>query len=211
MQRVGILLAMLGALAIASAAQTKPYDTLRLGSQELGLWGGFAPTSLIGIGKAEDRKFAELNAQYAFTLLAGRGMALKYIAELVPAACLNEPNEWYLNNQHQVTGFRTGHTTYGAGFTPLGLQVNFFNGHRVQPFFDAHGGMIYFTRQEPVPDSSQFNFTFNFGAGVQVFTSRRSSLLAGFKYHHISNDETAPQNPGVDSPEIYAGWLWRWK
>jgi hypothetical protein len=91
------------------------------------------------------------------------------------------------------------------------MQVNFFNGHRVQPFFDAHGGMLYFTRQEPVPDSSQFNFTFNFGTGVQVFTGRRTSLLLGYKYHHISNNETAPQNPGIDNSEVYGGWAWRWR
>lgn len=206
-----MMAALLGALTTGSLGQAKDGDTLRRWSQELGVWGGYSPDSLIGIGKAEDRKFGELNAQYALTLLAGRGMALKWVAEVVPVAYLNEPDEWYLNNQQLVTGFRAGHTTYGAGFTPLGLQVNFRNGHRLQPFFDAHGGMLYFARQEPVPDSSQFNFTFNFGTGVQVFTGRRSSLLGGFKYHHISNDETAAKNPGVDSAEIYGGWVWRWK
>jgi hypothetical protein len=90
------------------------------------------------------------------------------------------------------------------------MQVNFWNGHRVQPFFDAHGGMLYFTRQEPVPGSSKFNFTFNFGMGVQVFDGKHGSLLIGYKYHHISNNNTASKNPGVDNSEAYAGWLWRW-
>jgi hypothetical protein len=192
-------------------AQTNDGARLQRWNQEIGVWGAFSPDSIEGIGKSQHRKFFELNGQYAATILTGRGVAVKWVSELVPLALLNEPTEYYFNTKHVQTGHRAGATTYAGGVTPLGMQVNFWNGHRVQPFFDAHGGMLYFTRQEPVPNSSQFNFTFNFGAGVQVFTGKRSSLLLGYKYHHISNNETAPQNPGVDSPEAYAGYLWRWK
>jgi hypothetical protein len=200
---------VLGAVA-GAAAQTNDAATLRRWSQEVGIWGAYSPDSMIGIGKVVNRKFFELDAQYAVTIFAGRRAAVKWVSELVPMALLNEPNEWYYNNK-KLTGYRAGATTYAGGATPLGMQVNFWNRHRVQPFFDAHGGMLYFTRQEPVPNSSQFNFTFNFGTGLQIFTGHRGSLLVGYKYHHISNNETAPQNPGIDSSEAYAGYLWRWK
>jgi hypothetical protein len=198
-------------LAAAMAAQTNEGATLRTWDQELGVWGGYSPDSTIGIGKVRNRKFAELNGQYAVTLWTGRAVAVKWVSEVVPMALLNEPTEYYFNPQHVQTGYRAGATTYGAGVTPLGMQVNFWNRHRVQPFFDAHGGMLYFTRQEPVPNSSQFNFTFNFGTGVQVFTGKRGSVLLGYKYHHISNNETAKMNPGVDNSEVYAGYVWKWK
>lgn len=190
-------------------AQTNEGARLTRWSQEVGFWGGYSPDSTIGIGKVHDRKFFELNAQYAVTILARRHVAVKWVSEIVPLALLNEPNEYYFSLQHKQTGFRPAATTYAGGVTPLGMQVNFRNGRRVQPFADAHGGMLYFTRQEPVPDSSQFNFTFNFGAGVQVFTGKCSALLMGYKYHHISNNETAPQNPGIDNSEFYAGYVWR--
>jgi hypothetical protein len=198
-------------MAAMSAAQANEGATLKRGNQEVGFWGGYSADSMIGIGKVHDRKYFELNAQYAITMLAGRQMALKGVFELVPVALLNEPTEYYFDTHHKPTGSRAGATTYAGGATPLGLQVNFLNRHRVQPFVDAHGGLLYFTRQEPVPNSSQFNFTFNFGAGVQVFTGTRSSLLLGYKYHHISNDNSGNANPGVDNNEIYAGYLWRWK
>jgi hypothetical protein len=198
------------ALTTVAAAQTQNDETLRQWSQEIGVWGAYSPDSLIGIGQTQRRKFSELNLQYAITVLTGHGMAVKWVSEAVPLALLNEQNEWYFTH-HVQTGFRAGATTYAGGVTPLGLQVNFRNGHRVQPFFDAHGGMLYFARQEPVPKSSQFNFTFNFGTGAEIHTSKRGSVLVGFKYHHISNNETASQNPGVDSPEWYGGYLWRWK
>ncbi len=196
--------------ATAAVAETNEGATLRRWNQEIGVWGGYSPDSTIGIGKVYNRSFFDLNGQYAVTIFARRKFAVKWVSEVVPVALLNEPNEYYFTN-HKVTGFRAGATTYGGGATPLGMQVNLRNGHRVQPFFDAHGGVLYFTRQEPVPKSSQFNFTFNFGAGVQVFTGRHTSMLVGYKYHHISNNETAPENPGVDSSEAYAGWVWRWR
>jgi hypothetical protein len=201
-------------LSLASFACAQPsVDGARLEpwSQELGVWGAYSPTSMIGIGKSYDRKFVELNAQYAITLFTPGSVAVKWVSELVPVAVLHEPTEYYFNSHHVLIYQRAGASTYAGGATPLGMQVNFMNGYWLQPFVDAHGGMLYFARQEPVPYSSQFNFTFNFGAGVQVFTGRRSSLLMGYKYHHISNNETAPQNPGVDNNEVYAGWVWRWR
>jgi hypothetical protein len=197
-------------MAAGLAAQTNDASRLTRGSQEVGVWAGYSPDSMVGIGKVLDRKFFELDGQYAITMLASRKVAWKWVSEVVPVALLNEPTEYYFNPSHQLTSSRAGATTYAGGFTPFGMQVNFRNGHRVQPFFDAHGGMLYFTRQEPVPGSSQYNFTFNFGTGVQVFAAKRSSLLLGYKYHHISNANTASKNPGVDSNEFYAGWLWRW-
>jgi opacity protein-like surface antigen len=196
-------------MVAAAAAQTNG-ATLRRWNQEVGVWGAFSPDSTVGIGTATNRAFFELNGQYALTIWTPRGIAVKWVSEVVPVALLNEPKEYYFTN-HKLTNSRAGATTYAGGVTPLGMQVNLRNGHRVQPFVDAHGGLLYFTRQEPVPQSSQFNFTFNFGAGVQVFTGRRTSVLVGYKYHHISNNETAPQNPGIDNSEAYAGWVWRWK
>jgi hypothetical protein len=198
-------------MAASMAAQTNDGATLKRWNQEVGFWGGYSPGSMIGIGKVHDRKFFELNGQYAVTIWTRRRMAVKWVAEVVPVALLNEPTEYYLNAHPLTSGVRAGATTYAGGITPLGMQVNFCNRHRVQPYVDAHGGILYFTRQEPVPNSSQFNFAFNFGTGVQVFTGKRSSLLLGYKYHHISNNETAPQNPGIDNNEVYAGYLWRWR
>jgi hypothetical protein len=200
-------------LCVTAAAAGQTFDVARLQrrTQEIGVWGGYSPDSMEGIGKSLHRKFFELNGQYAITMWTGREVAVKWVSEIVPLALLNEPNEYYFNTKHVQTGFRAGATTYAGGVTPLGMQVNFRNGHRVQPFFDAHGGMLYFMRQEPVPQSSQFNFTFNFGTGVQWFTGRRSSVLIGYKYHHISNNETAAMNPGIDSSEGYVGYLWRWR
>jgi hypothetical protein len=87
----------------------------------------------------------------------------------------------------------------GEAFSPVGFQWNFWTRHRIEPFIVGHGGYMYSTQAIPVAESGNFNFTFDFGAGVEFFRSPTRSLRAEYRYHHISNDWTAEQNPGIDS------------
>lgn len=202
------LLCLLGATA---AAQMGDSTRLPRWNHELGFFAGYSPDSDAFIGQSLKRKFFELNGQYAWTFWTPRSFAVKWVTEVTPVALISDPDLYYFYKKNTPPLFIPAATTYGAGVTPLGMQVNFLNGHRVQPFVDSHGGFLIFTRAEPVPLARKFNFTFNFGAGVQVMAWQRSSLLVGYKYHHISNDETATENPGVDNSEVYVGWLWRWQ
>jgi opacity protein-like surface antigen len=89
--------------------------------------------------------------------------------------------------------------TVGEGMSPIGFQWNFSPLHRVQPFLDGHGGYMYSTQAIPVEVAGSFNFTFDFGAGIEVYRTRHRSIRAEYRYHHFSNDNTAQENPGVDN------------
>jgi opacity protein-like surface antigen len=89
--------------------------------------------------------------------------------------------------------------TIGEGISPAGLQWNFRPRHKVQPFFISHGGYMYSTQAIPVYGAGSFNFTFDLGAGVEVFRTQTRSVRAEYRYHHISNNSTATANPGIDS------------
>ncbi len=89
--------------------------------------------------------------------------------------------------------------TIGEAISPMGLQWNFLPRRRIQPFLDGHGGYMYSTRPIPVDSAGSFNFTFDVGAGIEVYRSRASSIRAEYRYHHISNNDTATANPGIDS------------
>jgi hypothetical protein len=89
--------------------------------------------------------------------------------------------------------------TIGEGISPAGFQWNFLPRRKVQPFFIGHGGYMYSTHAIPVYSAGSFNFTFDLGAGIEVFRSRTRSIRAEYRYHHISNDNTAIYNPGIDS------------
>jgi hypothetical protein len=89
--------------------------------------------------------------------------------------------------------------TIGEGISPVGFQWNLRPRRRMQPFVIGHGGYMYSTKPIPVSAAGSFNFTFDLGAGVELFRSHKQSVRGEVRYHHISNHDTATQNPGVDN------------
>jgi len=89
--------------------------------------------------------------------------------------------------------------TAGEAISPMGLQLNFLPRNKTQLFLICHGGYMYSTRPVPILYSGSFNFTFDAGAGVELYLAKTKSIRAEYRYHHFSNDQTAGANPGVDN------------
>jgi hypothetical protein len=89
--------------------------------------------------------------------------------------------------------------TIGEAISPVGFQWNFRPRHKTQPFLIGHGGTMYSTRPIPINGAGSFNFTFDLGAGIELYRSKTRSVRAEYRYHHISNDDTANENPGIDN------------
>jgi opacity protein-like surface antigen len=89
--------------------------------------------------------------------------------------------------------------TIGEAMSPVGMRWNFRPTRRIQPFVDGHGGYMYSTQEIPVTYAGSFNFTFDIGAGFELYRSKSHSIRAEYRYHHISNRNTALQNPGIDN------------
>ena len=170
---------------------------------EFGLWAGYSPHSFVLEGTSLHRQLFLLNLEYARILGSHGPFTLKYTADVIPVAIETQPTTYYI--VHQKVLKNSAGTVFGAGANPFGFQVN-FGRKKIQPFANSGIGFLYFSRQVPAPDSSQFNFTFNFGGGIQFFTAARRSFTLGYKYHHLSNAETGIINPGIDSNVIYVGF-----
>jgi opacity protein-like surface antigen len=89
--------------------------------------------------------------------------------------------------------------TVGEAISPVGFQWNFLPRHKMQPFFIGHGGYMYSTKPIPIAYAGSFNFTFDLGAGIELFRSKTQSVRAEYRFHHISNHGTAQYNPGIDN------------
>lgn len=89
--------------------------------------------------------------------------------------------------------------TIGEAISPVGMQWNFLTRRKLQPFFIGHGGYMYSTQPIPLLQAGSFNFTFDLGAGIELYRSKTRSIRAEYRYHHISNHETAMENPGIDN------------
>ena len=89
--------------------------------------------------------------------------------------------------------------------SPLGLKLNFLPRRRVQPVFTVLTGYVFSTKPIPIAQAGSFNYTFEFGAGLEFFRSHEPgffgnrALRAEYRYHHISNAYTAASNPGIDN------------
>lgn len=210
-----------GAAALAVPAQSPAASAsshaLGDGDHEFGVWGGGSLDSPTLWGKYEDAKFGKVGLRYAYVLWTNDALALKYTVDAVPVAVLNYERFVFVSGTGALGSLalrRDRKTVYGAGLAPVGFQLNVRRRERVQPFLQASGGFLYFPEDvpearslvEPNRHGAQFNFTADFGGGVQVLTDGRRALTVGYRYHHLSNWYRAPFNPGFDANLFYAGF-----
>ena len=89
--------------------------------------------------------------------------------------------------------------TYGGGVSPLGQKVNFLPHGRVQPYLAANAGFVAFAGTVPLYAATMFNFSFEFGGGVEWNVRAGHAWSLDYRYHHISNAGRGMANPGVDN------------
>jgi len=179
-----------------SPAEASSGYALATGTNEFGVWAGGSPGSSQVFGNIENRNLLLFALRYGRVLAAWEWISLEYTLDIFPAAVVVEP--------HDVR--RGSSTIYGAGLSPLGFKINFARQSWIQPFVAASVGFLYFQDDIPLPDSSRFNFTPEFGLGLQFFLAPKRALTLGYKLHHMSNANTGRSNPGMDSHVIYAGF-----
>ncbi len=97
--------------------------------------------------------------------------------------------------------------TFGEAISPVGLRWNFRPHRKIQPLVAFHLGYMYSTKAIPTVDAGSFNFTFDGGAGFELYRSRSQSLRVEYRYHHISNHNSADENPGIDNGLIQLSYV----
>jgi len=182
---------------------------LNRGDNEFGFWGGFSPAATSAFGglhedEADDRKFFVAAFRYGRTLAANDSLALQYTLDAIPVA-LATGDIVARSTVGNVTTF-TRETAYGAGISPLGLQLDFPNGSKVHPFVHVNAGGLIFNKSVPIEDAGQFAFTLEGGGGVRIFTSERRAVTLGVRLHHISNGDTSGSNRGLNQFLFDAGF-----
>jgi hypothetical protein len=71
-------------------------------------------------------------------------------------------------------------------------------------YFDGGCGFAVFADEVPT-GASRFCFTPQLGVGMTCEVAANARLLAGARWFHISNGQSATRNPGVDMLELYVG------
>jgi hypothetical protein len=193
--------------SISSGSSQSPTEGIQKRDNEWGIWGGISFNSPTLIGTTPNARFGNVGLRYGRVLAASKTVAFEWTIDAIPLAIFSGKQDTSLFFPAPGTKLPLDRrTVYGAGAAPIGLKFNFRRNHRVQPFGHATGGFLYFSKQVPVPGSSQFNFTFDFSGGVQIVNSNRRSFTLGYKFQHISNGNTGFFNPGVDVQMVFAGF-----
>ena len=182
---------------------------LKQGDNEWGFWAGGSPKASTIFGglhedEAEDRKFFVAALHYGRTLAANDSLALQYTLDVVPVAVATGTIVSRTVTPTTTTFRRE--TAYGAGFTPLGLQLDFANGSKVHPYAHVNGGFLYFNKSVPIEDAGRFAWVGEAGGGVRIFTSERRAVNIGVRFHHISNGDRQGSNRGLNQFVFYAGF-----
>ena len=183
---------------------------LKRGDNEFGFWGGVSPKATTIFGglhddEADDRKFFIAALRYGRTLAASDSLALQYTLDVVPLAVATGTIVSRTTSPAGVDTFRR-ETAYGAGFTPLGLQLDFANGSKVHPYAHVNGGFLYFNKSVPIEDAGRFAWVGEAGGGLRIFTSERRAVSVGVRFHHISNGDRQGSNRGLNQFVFYAGF-----
>lgn len=89
--------------------------------------------------------------------------------------------------------------TYAQGLSPFGTSINLLPRHRLQPIGTLLAGYMLSAKKIPVDTAGSFNFTFEFGVGLEYFLSPSRSMRFEYQIQHFSNAGTADANPGVDN------------
>ncbi|MHC4080437.1 MAG: acyloxyacyl hydrolase [Planctomycetota bacterium] len=120
-----------------------------------------------------------------------------------------ELNGLYID-QESESGVSDAHDAWGVNFNLL-VRWHFLARERWSIYFDGGVGVMGTTERVPGPDREEpdggtyFNFTPQAGFGGSLEVADNTRLLAGVRWHHISNAQTSHNNPGRDSLLVYAG------
>ena len=93
-------------------------------------------------------------------------------------------------------------STHAAAVTPLGARLTAMPRWRVRPSLALDLGFVISSRDLPIDNSSQFNYMFALGPGIEIYTDAHTSWRVEYVYRHASNAGQGNLNPGLDQAVV---------
>jgi opacity protein-like surface antigen len=194
---------------------------LRRGDKELQLEFGISPFNPSNF--AGPKEFDVYGRHlYMGTLRFGRivgtkrNVSYEYLLGVTPLAVF-EKNE--VVNTDYVSPTETPNieptkreTTYGMAFQPINFKFIFLAKNRLKPFAQVGAGIMITNKAVPVPRSTLFQLTGDFGGGLMYMMSENRAVNFGYKYFHISNGNIGGKinNPGFNANVFYVNYSFFW-
>ncbi len=217
------LLAAAAALAALSAPLLHAQDSTTVTpARHFELWAGVAQNSPQWgeLGEAPGMNLAVVALRLSRPI--GRQSAsrqMTYHMDLVPIAVISpsyesargtpgvtcRPDALCVFPRELEPGLFPRGSVLGVGATPLGLTTLFRANRAVSPSVGVTGGALYFERPTPTTRAGRFNFTAAIELGLLFRRPDGRAFALTYRLHHISNAQTAAENPGVASHLLTLG------
>jgi len=209
------ILAAILALPSTAAAQTTsdtPPPIER--TWEIAPYVGVARHSPAGrhLGQEPGRNHVFLGVHVTAALLRARGFTLAFAPEIVPLLLVSDNPKYHVVPVPDTTGIFFDErvidsvgTVAGFGGSPIGFEGRLHAGPRLRLYIATAAGFLVFTRATPDPYARKFNYSFEFGGGLDWRADDTWILRVGYKFHHFSNGNSALSNPGVDGEVVMIG------
>jgi hypothetical protein len=196
------------------SSEKPPQGEEKTGNREMAVYAGSFSFHKDLKGESQKAPVVLFGVRYAWTTKNNPSHRLRYYIDFNPLIIVNY-RERRLVQATPTTTATVGErkTVFGVGFTPVGLQFNWRNSKKYQPFIAGGFGVAVFNKKFPdnrsalQPDKigNRFQLMPEFGAGLEIRRSETRSFFVGYKYHHMSNGYTAPLNVGYNTNMIYGG------
>ena len=196
-----------------------PVDTAPLLRVEL--WGGVSPGSSRwgSLGATPGVRLALGAVRLARRLTDASGPASTrawwYTVDLIPLTLLSPPYRSTPGapgclHTYACVAPRASHgaPVYAAGASPLGLTYVWRASQRVQASLGSTGGFLWSTQPVPTTRAARFNYTAALEGGVRFASATGPELALVYRFHHLSNAATAPENPAIASHVLSASVGW---
>jgi len=172
-------------LSSVAVAQGRPED----GGQEFQVWtgGGYSVP-----GGTSDTGVWNVGVRYGWILTQPHGPGF-----------LNGRFEYVLDATPVFMVFQRYNTTYGGGFSPLGLKWDFAARGRIEPYLELNGGTLFTIKEVPT-GTSPVNFTDAAALGMHILGDKYAFSVE-VRYMHISNAGLSNPNPGVNTVQVRLG------
>ena len=184
----------------ASSAQSDG-SALRNPVWEIGPWFGGGT----GLGHASEFKFINAGVRIGRVLTHEIGTGtfrgtFEWASDIIPVYEVRQSDFYDSGPQHWV---------YAFSINPVVLKWNWTANKKIVPYFAAEGGMLISTKDIPLPNTENFNFTPGGAFGIYYFPKPKRAFDFSLHITHISNASLGDHNPGINATaQFRVGYTW---
>jgi lipid A 3-O-deacylase len=168
---------------------------------EIGPWFGGGS----GLGHASEFKFINAGVRIGRVLTHELGSGtfrgtFEWASDIIPLYEVRQSDFYDSGPQHWV---------YAFSINPVVLKWNWTANKKIVPYFAAEGGMLISTKDIPLPDTENFNFTPGGAFGIYIHQTPKRAIDLSIHITHISNASLGDHNPGINATaQFRVGYTW---